>query len=577
MSTEYNLLKDTLTSNLVDYDKIKNDDIIILESPNQLYDISFIIPVRGRLNFAKPMLKSFSEASQKSGLKISLTFVEYSNLPEYSQFCKKNKLNYIWIKSEVGQPFNKSLAMNTAAIYGPNSKYVLFHDLDCLIQSDFFIKLMENVNKKNCQAIQCFHGRRVLYLNEELTQSVISDKISVDELKFGFEGVTPPHIIGAPGGSICVDRELFFKIGGYDAELFHANAPEDIFFWNKLEVYGQVETCNSPEIDIFHMNHPVTYYDNPSIQEMQILHKAFQTASAEEKNEYLTIKKETIARFFKKERRNVRLIDKQFAHGKSFGTGDLQISPVNFEWHRGDKIDEIVFLSEDSFADVDLYTEKNKVGFIIESPSIRPEIYEFIKTPENYNKFTTILTFDNNLIKLNPDKFKFLAFGGCWIYPEDRKIYDKSKNISIIASSKTITSGHRLRHDVVERFKDKIEGMYGGGYQFVQNKLEALKDFRYSFVIEQANHDAMFSEKLIDCLVTGTIPIYWGCEGTIKNYFNIDGILEFNNLDELPAILEKCTEEYYNEHIEAIKDNFERAKKYVIPEDYIWENYLKNL
>ena len=276
------------------------------------------------------------------------------------------------------------------------------------------------------------------------------------------------------------------------------------------------------------------------------------------------------------EKQLIKLLDSQFAHGKSFGTGDLQIPPVNFDWYRGpNNINNLVVLSEDSFKFVDYFSEKYKIGFIIESPLIKSEIYEYIKNPEVYNKFDMILTFSQELIEMNPDKFKFYPFGGCWILPEERAIYEKNKNISIIASFKKITEGHQLRHQIIERFQ--LDGIYGAGHNFVKNKADALRDYRYSFVIEQGNHDAMFSEKLIDCLMTGTIPIYWGCEGNIGKYFNPDGILQFNNIEEVENIIKTCTEEFYQKKSEAIKENFELAKQYVIPEDYMWNYYFKNI
>jgi predicted glycosyltransferase involved in capsule biosynthesis len=220
-----------------------------------------------------------------SGLNISLTISEHSFNPEHSQFCKKNKINYIWIKSE--EPFNKCLAMNVAALYSSTAKYLLFHDIDCLMQKDFFINLMLNINSKNCKAIQCFHGRRVLYLDQEVTENVLSKKTCVDELAFGNKCISPPQVFGAPGGSICIETNLFFEVGGYDPELFNSNAPEDVFFWNKVGELDEMQTCDSPNIDLFHLNHPVTYYDNPRIQEMQHLNRSFFTATPEQKKEFI--------------------------------------------------------------------------------------------------------------------------------------------------------------------------------------------------------------------------------------------------------------------------------------------------
>ena len=40
-----------------------------------------------------------------------------------------------------------------------------------------------------------------------------------------------------------------------------------------------------------------------------------------------------------------------------------------------------------------------------------------------------------------------------------------------------------------------------------------------------------FTDKIIDCFLTGTIPIYHGCQD-ISDYFDIEGIIIFNeNLD----------------------------------------------
>lgn len=297
MDPDYNFLKNTFLANQIDYQKLKDNNIVIIHTPEEAHDISFVIPVRGRISFLKPMFKSFQAAVEKSGLNISLTVSEHSKNPEHSQFCKKNKINYIWTTSEDNQYFNKCLAMNMAAIFGPKSKYLLFHDLDCLIQSDFFVNLMSNISNKNCKAIQCFHGRRVLYLNEELTTSILNEKINTDDLKLDYPGINLPAFIGAPGGSIMVDRNLFFEVGGYDPELFYSNAPEDIFFWNKINEISKMETSDSPKIEIFHMNHPVTYYDNPRVQEMLALNKSFETAKPEQKTEFLLLKSQILTNF----------------------------------------------------------------------------------------------------------------------------------------------------------------------------------------------------------------------------------------------------------------------------------------
>lgn len=290
-------LKKQIQSGAVDYNKVKEDNVVIIQDPEELYDVNFIIPVRNRIEFSETMYKSFKAAADKSPLNITYTVVEHSENPQHSKFCKKNKINYMWVKSAPGDLFNKCLCYNMGAFFSSKSKYILFHDIDCLVQSDFFLKLFDNISNKQCKAIQCFTGRRVLYIHPELTQKVIAGETNVDELDIDNPQVSPPQIIGAPGGSIMLDRELFFDVGGYDAELFLANSPEDIFFWDKVDTIDKMHTSNEPHIEIFHMHHRPTYMDNPYINEMKATHLRFKNLDDTQKREIVSLKAEMIKEF----------------------------------------------------------------------------------------------------------------------------------------------------------------------------------------------------------------------------------------------------------------------------------------
>lgn len=75
-----------------------------------------------------------------------------------------------------------------------------------------------------------------------------------------------------------------------------------------------------------------------------------------------------------------------------------------------------------------------------------------------------------------------------------------------------------------------------------------------------------------------TIPIYMGAT-KISDYFNIDGIIEIKDLDYefIELLVKQCNEMDYNSRIYAIKDNFNRVKKYLTIEDYLFDNYGKIL
>jgi len=86
--------------------------------------------------------------------------------------------------------------------------------------------------------------------------------------------------------------------------------------------------------------------------------------------------------------------------------------------------------------------------------------------------------------------------------------------------------------------------------------------------------DYFFSEKIIDCFVTGTIPIYYGCP-SIFRFFDAEGILTFDNLPELLTILKKIDSNLYNTKINSVRKNFELAKNYVLAENHIYKK-IKN-
>ena len=102
-----------------------------------------------------------------------------------------------------------------------------------------------------------------------------------------------------------------------------------------------------------------------------------------------------------------------------------------------------------------------------------------------------------------------------------------------------------------------------------------LKDYMYSIVVENGKHDLYFTEKLIDCFRTGTIPIYWGCP-SIGDYFDIDGIIMFDNINELNEILNHLNEEHYAKMLPHVKNNFKKAENYLLVEDWLYKN-KKNL
>lgn len=181
----------------------------------------------------------------------------------------------------------------------------------------------------------------------------------------------------------------------------------------------------------------------------------------------------------------------------------------------------------------------------------------------NSSPFDMIFTHDQELLALD-DKFKFVPAQGSWI--QEPRIYNKTKLASMISSGKSWTEGHRFRLDWVDRLRGKVN-LYGREFNPIQLKEHGLCDYMFSVAIENGSYETYFTEKLLDCFLTGTIPIYHGAPD-VGNYFNMDGIL---TLDEFDSI----SPELYYSKMYAIKDNLERALKMEVLEDFIYTNYLK--
>jgi AAA15 family ATPase/GTPase len=82
-----------------------------------------------------------------------------------------------------------------------------------------------------------------------------------------------------------------------------------------------------------------------------------------------------------------------------------------------------------------------------------------------------------------------------------------------------------------------------------------------------------FTEKIIDCFMTKTIPIYKGCPN-IGDFYEEKGIIKFETIEELEQILNSLDGEIYQNMIEHIEKNYEKALS-DIPFEKRVENTIK--
>jgi hypothetical protein len=267
---------------------------------------------------------------------------------------------------------------------------------------------------------------------------------------------------------------------------------------------------------------------------------------------------------------NVKLLDMSFSHSILGYCSDFQKSD-NFIWDR-----ENIDYNYDTIVYTDLALSKatnngKSYAWLIEPMCINKSSYDYVI--RNINTFKKIFTHEKELLDMG-EPFEMVPFGCCWIDFNEQKIYNKKKDISIISSDKKITDGHMLRHNIISKYGDNIN-VYGRGYNPIEFKINGLKDYRFNIVVENCKRDYWFTEKLIDCFRTGTIPIYWGCP-SIGDFFDLNGIITFNHIDDLKDIIYNLNEDVYNLKLESVINNFNEAKKYILPDDIIYNKLKEN-
>jgi len=251
--------------------------------------------------------------------------------------------------------------------------------------------------------------------------------------------------------------------------------------------------------------------------------------------------------------------------------------PVSFSdyivWDRnvGDQ-EDLVFFTDRDIRKGASSNHRRKVAWLIEPYVKQSGTYDWIS--QNNHKFDYVLTNEKTLLDKG-ENFIYFPFGGCWIEPENRKFHDKSKLVSIICSGKRNVPDHHKRHELIQRFGEHID-VLGRGYKPIESITDGLKDYAFHIAMENQRRDLHFSEKLINPIMTGTIPIYWGMP-SIGDYFDPRGMIIMNDIDDFAEIYNDLTEKRYMDMLPYAKENFEIAKQYVLSEDWMYENVFEKM
>ena len=124
------------------------------------------------------------------------------------------------------------------------------------------------------------------------------------------------------------------------------------------------------------------------------------------------------------------------------------------------------------------------------------------------------------------------------------KSFTKTKEISVIASNKTITEGHKKRFEFVKQIAEHFGlrmDVFGQGVRDIDDKWDAIADYKYHIVIENSSFPDYWTEKLTDCYLGGAYPFYYGCTN-IQSYFPQEAFsaIDINDVGYSIEIIEKA-------------------------------------
>ena len=246
--------------------------------------------------------------------------------------------------------------------------------------------------------------------------------------------------------------------------------------------------------------------------------------------------------------------------------------PKLVEWDKTVHAGKVSIHIDHAIYDQDVDFSKYNIAWFAESSAIIPTLMESLKSQEHLeylgNAYNLLLTHDKRYLTVHPKMRRAITNACPWIEPKDQQIYPKTKLVSMIVSNKVMCPGHQFRQKIRAQLQGKVD-LWGTGFNPIADKVDALKDYMFSIAMENDNYPGIFCEKITDCFVTGTIPIYWG-DPTIGEFFDERGIIRLTEDFDVSQLTPKL----YLSKMDAVKENFERTRVLPTAEDYIYTHYI---
>jgi hypothetical protein len=144
----------------------------------------------------------------------------------------------------------------------------------------------------------------------------------------------------------------------------------------------------------------------------------------------------------------------------------------------------------------------------------------------------------------------------------DCPVPEKSKPLSWVTSNRNDTGGHRLRMRFLEKLRQGIDlDLYGRGFQPMQDKWDGLAPYRYSIAVENFHTPYYWTEKIADCFLAWTMPLYAG-SSRIEQFFPKEALVRIDIRD--PQAIEQVRETIASDRWQRNLDAIAEARRLVL-------------
>lgn len=244
------------------------------------------------------------------------------------------------------------------------------------------------------------------------------------------------------------------------------------------------------------------------------------------------------------------------------------------------------------------------------SSSVNRELNEVII--DNAHQYDLILTWESKILK-NTDNSVLFPYGGTWLNKKEgshldslgsfdpkilEQIKEKKFGTTFLTTCLLGKEGYNLRKQIwnsknnvkiptkyyssnrMETTKNLFSNTLHDGFIKDDDKIN-LFDYQFNICVESTKENTYFTEKLIDPLLTKTVPIYWGCDN-LDEFFDVRGIITFKNYEEFIEKINKIDETTYESMKPYIEKNYKLAQEYGKSffrriENAINSNYKENM